>query len=355
MSKRINNLRTLLKDKGLDGILLYKPENRRYASGFTGSTGYALITKNDAKFITDFRYLDQASTQCNGYEIVEINNQKTITDVLNRLDLGKLGIEEDFMTYGQYSDFSNRLVKTELIPLEGALVDLRSVKTLDEVEYIEKAASIADEAFNHILNFVKLGMTELDIALELEFFMKKRGANKLSFESIVASGKRSSLPHGVATSKILEAGDLITLDFGCVYNGYCSDMTRTFVLGKANNKQKEIYNIVLEAQRTSLEAVKPGITGEELDGIARKIISDKGYGQYFGHGLGHGVGLEVHELPHINVRGKVPMEPGMIITIEPGIYISDFGGVRIEDLVLVTGDGYKVLSKSTKDLIELEI
>jgi len=185
--------------------------------------------------------------------------------------------------------------------------------------------------------------------------MKKRGASKLSFESIVASGKRSSLPHGVASNKIIEDGDMITLDFGCIYNGYCSDMTRTLVLGKANNKQKEIYNVVLEAQKTSLAAIKPGITGEELDTIARNIISEKGYGQYFGHGLGHGVGLEVHELPHVNVRGKVPMEPGMMITIEPGIYIPDFGGVRIEDLVLVTEDGYKVLSNSTKDLIELEI
>lgn len=355
MNERVNNLRTLLNEKGLDGLLLYKPENRRYASDFTGSTGYVLVTANYAKFITDFRYIQQASTQCNGFEVVEINAQKTIIDVLNELNLKKIGVEEDFMTYGQYREFTSKLVETELVPLEGAIVKLRSVKTTDEVKYIEKAASIADEAFNHILNFIKPGMSEQEIGLELEFFMKKRGASKLSFDSIVASGKRSSLPHGIATDKVVEIGDMITLDFGCVYNGYCSDMTRTFVLGKANNKQKEIYNVVLEAQKTSLNAVKPGITGEELDKIARNIISEKGYGEYFGHGLGHGVGLEVHELPHINARGKVTMEPGMIITIEPGVYIPDFGGVRIEDLVLVTDNGYTVLSKSTKDLIELEI
>lgn len=355
MENRINRIRTLLDEKKLQGILLYKPENRRYASGFTGTNGYVLITKNKAQFITDFRYTQQAAIQCKGYEVVEINSQKTISDVLNEANLNTLGIEEDFMTYGQYQDFLNKLEKTELIPLKGALVNLRSIKTSDEVEYIEKAASIADEAFKHILGFIKPGMTELEIGLELEYFMKKRGASKLSFESIVASGKRSSLPHGVASEKVVEIGDMITLDFGCVYNGYCSDMTRTFVLGKANDKQKEIYNIVLEAQKTALESVRPGITGEELDGIARKIITDKGYGEYFGHGLGHGVGLEIHELPNINARGKVPMEPGMIITIEPGIYIPDFGGVRIEDLVLVTENGYKVLSNSTKDLIELEI
>jgi len=355
MNKRIHNLRTLLREKGLDGLLLYKPENRRYASNFTGSTGYVLVTKEDAKFITDFRYLEQASTQCVGYDVIEINNRKTITDVLNDFRIGKLGVEEDFMTYGQYINFSDKLVKTELVPLDGMLVKLRSVKTTEEVKYIEQAAVVADKAFNHILHFVKPGMSELEIGLELEFFMKKTGASKLSFDSIVASGKRSSLPHGVATEKIVEVGDMITLDFGCIYNGYCSDMTRTFVLGKANDKQKEIYSVVLEAQIASLESVKPGITGAELDEIARDIISKKGYGKYFGHGLGHGVGLEVHELPHINVRGNVPMEPGMIITIEPGVYIPDFGGVRIEDLVLVTNNGYKVLSKSTKDLIELEI
>lgn len=355
MNKNIDNVKLLLEEKNLEGILLFKPENRRYVSGFTGSTGYVLITKTKAQLITDFRYTQQAAVQCKGFEIREISNTKTITDILNDLHLYRLGVEEDFMTYGQAIEFTDKLTSTDLVPLEGAILKLRSVKTPYEIENIEKAANIADKAFEHILKFIKPELAELDIALELEFFMRKKGADKLSFESIVASGKRSSLPHGVASDKIVEAGDMITLDFGCVYKGYCSDMTRTIVLGKASDKQKEIYNIVLEAQKTALDAVKPGITGAELDAIARKIIGDKGYGQYFGHGLGHGVGLEVHELPRINARGDVPMEPGMIITIEPGIYIPDFGGVRIEDLVLVTESGYKVLSKSTKDFIELEI
>lgn len=355
MNKNIDKIRLLLEEKSLDGILLYKPENRRYVSGFTGSTGYVLITETDAKFITDFRYIEQATVQCDGFEIIETGNKKTIVDVLNELTLFKLGVEEDYMTYGQFIELTNKLMGTKLVPLEGAILKLRSVKTSDEIKNIKKAANIADRAFEHILKFIKPGLTELDIALELEFFMKKKGASKLSFEPIVASGKRSSLPHGIASDKIIETGDMITLDFGCVYNGYCSDMTRTIVLGRANDRQKEIYNIVLEAQKTSLKAVKPGITGAELDVIARNIINDNGYGQYFGHGLGHGVGLEVHELPRINARGNVPMEPGMVITIEPGIYIPNFGGVRIEDLVLATDKGYEVLSKSTKDLIELEI
>lgn len=355
MNKNIYKIRLLLKEKSLDGILLYKPENRRYVSGFTGSTGYVLITETDAKFITDFRYIEQATVQCDGFEIIETGNKKTIVDVLNELTLFKLGVEEDYMTYGQFIELTNKLMGTKLVPLEGAILKLRSVKTSDEIKNIKKAANIADRAFEHILKFIKPGLTELDIALELEFFMKKKGASKLSFEPIVASGKRSSLPHGIASDKIIETGDMITLDFGCVYNGYCSDMTRTIVLGRADDKQKEIYNIVLEAQKTSLKAVKPGITGAELDVIARNIINDNGYGQYFGHGLGHGVGLEVHELPRINACGNVPMEPGMVITIEPGIYIPNFGGVRIEDLVLVTDKGHEVLSKSTKDLIELEI
>jgi Xaa-Pro aminopeptidase len=193
----------------------------------------------------------------------------------------------------------------------------------------------------------------MDVALELEYFMKKKGATGLSFDSIVASGKRSSLPHGVASDKIIEDGDFLTLDFGCVYNGYCSDMTRTIVVGKASERQKEIYNIVLNAQMRALENIKPGMTGFELDKIARDVIIDAGYGEYFGHGLGHGVGLEVHEMPNVNPNAQNTLLPGMIITDEPGIYIPDFGGVRIEDLIVITINGYEVLSSSTKKLIEL--
>lgn len=352
---RVKKIRELLTEKNLEGVLLYKPENRRYASGFTGSTGYVLITETEAVFMTDFRYTEQASIQCKGYEVVEISHDKPIYNIINQMDIKSLGFEDDFVTYGQYKELSEKLEKTELVPLDGAMTKIRAIKSTEEIQYIEKAASITDETFKHLLDFIKPGMSELDVNLELEYFMKKKGASGVSFSAIVASGKRSSLPHGVASEKIIEVGDLVTIDMGCIYKGYCSDMTRTFVMGKADEKQKEIYSIVLEAQEKALKSVKPGMTGEELDRIARDIIEEKGYGEYFGHGLGHGVGLEVHELPRLSQMGKMPMEAGMIITIEPGIYIPEYGGVRIEDLVLVTENGYKVLSQSTKELIELQI
>ena len=354
MNIRVDKLRVIMEEKGLDAILAYKPENRAYISGFTGTTGYTLITKTQAIFITDFRYIEQAKKECVGFTIEENSKLKPVTDILKELPIKRLGIEEDFVTYGQYKEFVEKLQGVEFIALDGAITKLRAVKTQDELQMIEKAASIADEAFSHILLIIKPGISEDEIALELEYFMKKKGASKNSFDSIVASGERSCLPHGRATNKLIEKGDMLTLDFGCVYKGYCSDMTRSLVVGEATEKQKEIYYAVLEAQEKALAAVKPGLTGIQLDTIARDIITEKGYGENFGHGLGHGVGLEIHELPHVNAIGKVEMVPGNVITIEPGIYVPGFGGVRIEDLVVVTDAGYRVLSKSTKELIELK-
>ena len=354
MNNRVDQIRAIMEERNMEAVLSYKPENRMYLSGFTGSTGFALITKDNLIFITDFRYLEQAKKECVGYTLEENSKLKPVTDILQKLSLHRIGIEEDFVTYGQYKEFVDKLADVEFIPLEGALTKLRAVKSNEELEMIEKAANIADEAFSHILTVIKPGITEEDIAIELEYFMKKKGASKNSFEPIVASGERSSLPHGRATSKIIEKGDMLTLDFGCVYNGYCSDMTRSLVVGEATEKQKELYYTVLEAQEKALVSVKPGLTGIQLDSIAREVIAEKGYGEYFGHGLGHGVGLEVHELPHVNAIGKAEMVLGNVITIEPGIYVPGYGGVRIEDLVVVTDTGYKVLSKSTKELIELK-
>ncbi|MCC5909950.1 MAG: aminopeptidase P family protein [Clostridiaceae bacterium] len=355
MQKRIEKVREILKDKNLDGIFIYKPQNRKYFSGFTGTTGYVLITQDEAKFFTDFRYMEQAKEECSGYDIVEISRFEPLTNKIQELPLNRLGVEEEYYTFKDFTQFKSKLEKLEIIALEGALTEVRAIKSSDEIKYIEKAASIADEAFTYILEIIKPGVTEKEIALELEFFMRKKGASGGSFSFIVASGVRSSLPHGVASDKIIQENDMVTLDYGCIYEGYCSDMTRTIVVGKANDKQKEIYSIVLEAQIKALESVKPGITGKALDEIARTIITDKGYGECFGHGLGHGLGLEVHELPHVNYIGDAPIEAGMILTIEPGIYVPGFGGVRIEDLVLVTDTDYKVLSKTPKELIEIKI
>jgi len=351
---RVERLKEKIAQQNLDAILLHKPENRRYISGFTGSTGFAIITKDKAVFATDFRYAEQAKEQCHGFEIKDLNNEYTIYDLLKELNINILGIEDDFSTY----DFVISLKEKgglEIVPLKGLLTQLRMIKDENEIKLINKAAEITDAAFNHIIEIIKVGMTEKDVANILEYFMKSQGADGPSFSFIVASGKRSSMPHGVASEKTIEEGDFVTIDMGCKYKGYCSDMTRTFVMGNASDRQKEIYNTVLLAQEKALEAIKPGITGFELDKIARDLISDKGYGEYFGHSLGHGVGLEIHELPRLvqNEVGNIKMESGMVVTDEPGIYIPNFGGVRIEDLVVVTKDGYDVLSKSTKELLEI--
>jgi len=340
---------------GVDGVLVYSAENRRYLSGFTGSTGYVIVGRSNADFITDFRYREQAAKQCAAFEVLIQSNSlpETLTQVMKKNNIKSLGIEEDFMTVGFLEEIRKHMPAMQLIPSSNIFAKLRVRKEPSEIENIRKAAAIADEAFSHMLEYIKSGMSENEVALELEFFMRKKGASGNSFESIVASGVRSSLPHGTATEKIIENGEFLTLDFGCVYNGYCSDMTRTVFIGKATEKHKKIYDIVLRAQLEALEAIKPGVTGKSVDSTAREIIKNEGYGEYFGHGLGHGVGLAVHEEPRLSILGETILEPGMVVTDEPGIYIPDFGGVRIEDLVLVTEKGYETLSKSPKELIEL--
>lgn len=354
MSNRVERLRKSLKENRLDSAIVFKPENRRYLSGFTGTSAYVVITEDRNLLITDFRYVKQASDQCKGFEIVKHTNDRTIYEILNGLGLKKLGFEDTFVTVSQYNDFKDKLIGIELRPLKDTLNKLRVIKDQEEINEIRRAAEIADKTFEYICSVIKPGITEWEVALEIEGFMKKKGASGTSFDSIVASGIRSSMPHGVASHKVIEEGDFVTLDFGCIYNGYCSDMTRTIVVGKASEKQKEIYNIVLEAQEAALEAIKPGITGCDADKVARDIIESKGYGEYFGHGLGHGVGLEVHESPRLSPLGKDVLEANMIVTDEPGIYLPDFGGVRIEDLVVITENGCERLSKSPKHLIELK-
>ncbi len=353
MNGRVEKLRKYLNDNGLDSAIVYKEENRRYLSGFTGSSGYVVITKDRKLFITDFRYVQQASKQCIGFEIVQHTDNRTLFDILNSINISSLGFEEEFVTYAQYKELNDKLHNVKLIELNGIINDLRMIKSDDEIESIRKAAEIGDKTFEYICTILKPGITEKEISLEIEHFMKKSGASGTSFESIVASGKRSSLPHGVASDKVIEQGDFVTLDFGCIYSGYCSDMTRTVVIGKATDKQKEIYDIVLRAQEEALEHIKAGKSGVEVDKIARNIIEENGYGDYFGHGLGHGVGLEIHESPRLSPTSKHTLEANMVVTDEPGIYLPDFGGVRIEDLVVVTTDGCEVLSKSSKRLIEL--
>jgi Xaa-Pro aminopeptidase len=355
MEKRLALLRQKLAENNLDAAFIYSKENRRYISGFTGSTGYVIATAKQAYFVTDFRYRDQAQLQCKGFEVVIHGSSllDQLKETILNTGIKNIAIEEGFMTVAFYDNIKSKLENIELLPLKGIMDELRLFKDADEIANIAKAASIADAAFAHIIDYIKPGMTEIEVAVELEYFCKKQGATEMSFDSIVASGVRSSLPHGVFSEKVINNGEFLTLDFGCVYNGYCSDMTRTVFVGKADEKQKKIYNTVLEAQQKALEQIMPGKLGKEVDKIARDIITEAGFGENFGHGLGHGVGLAVHEEPRLSPLGERVLEANMVVTDEPGIYIAEYGGVRIEDLVLVTEQGNRVLSKSPKQLIEL--
>ncbi|OEF95556.1 Xaa-Pro dipeptidase [Vulcanibacillus modesticaldus] len=337
-------------------MLITNPSNRRYITGFTGSAGYALITQNKAIFITDFRYIQQAKTQAPSFEIVQHSGSivDAVKEQLINFEVHNLGFEKDDVTYSLFKKFEESFSGVKLVPLSQVIESLRIVKDEEEIKLIKKATEIADQAFSHILNVIKPGIKEVDVSLELEFKMRELGAQGASFEIIVASGFRSALPHGIASEKVIETGDFVTIDFGAIYNGYVSDITRTVVVGKASEKQKEIYNIVLEAQLNGVNKIRAGMTGKEADALTRDIIARYGYAEYFGHGTGHGIGLDVHEAPTVSHKGETVLKPGMLVTVEPGIYIPEFGGVRIEDDLLITETGNEILTKSTKDLIIID-
>jgi len=353
---RIEQLRKKMNKEQVDGLIIQSVANRKYMSLFTGSSAFLYISQQQQVLLTDFRYVEQANIQSPNYQVIDYGKKglyTTLNELLKKDQVIRLGFEAEGITYAQYDQYKEKLEVKELVPICNWIESLRMIKSEDEIRCIQKAASIADQAFTHILSFIKVGVSEKDIALELEFFMKKQGAENLSFDTIVASGVRSSLPHGAPTDKKIQSGDFVTMDFGCIYQGYCSDMTRTVVVGKANEKQKKIYHIVLEAQEKALKNLKAQKTGKEIDTIARNIISEQGYGDYFGHGLGHSVGLEIHESPRLSINEETILKPNMSMTVEPGIYIPDFGGVRIEDLVIITEDGVCNLTTSSKELIEL--
>ncbi|MBO0429663.1 M24 family metallopeptidase [Vagococcus fluvialis] len=354
MINRVNNLREQMKSEGISSFLITSPYNLRYLTGFTGTTGLALIGLEEAFFITDFRYTEQAAKQCVGFEIVKNVGPilEVVADLVESKNIENLGFEESFVSFKQYVELEG-LLEVDLIPVSGMVEELREIKDEEEIAIVEKACEIADKAFSHILTYIKPGMTEIQVANELDFYMRSLGASSVSFETIVASGLRSAMPHGVASEKVIEQGDMITIDFGCYYNGYVSDMTRTISLGEPSDKLREIYNVVKEAQQKVLDVAKPGMTGVELDAVARDYIASKGYGEAFGHSTGHGIGLEIHEGPNVSKLAEKAFVPGNIITNEPGIYLPGIGGVRIEDDMLVTENGIKRLTHSEKELIIL--
>lgn len=355
MLKRVERVREILPPE-VDGILVSQPHNRRWVSGFTGSSGTAIIgRKGEPVFLTDFRYTEQAGVQCQGYQIIKQSDkvEKDICSIARDLGIKRLGFEKDHVSVAYFEKLAEGLPDIELVGLEDKIIELRAVKEPEEIELLAQAVAIGDKAFAHILGFLRPGLTERQVALELERYMQDLGATGASFETIVASGPRSAMPHGVAGERVLGNNEFVKMDFGCVYKGYCSDMTRTVVLGKADAKQREIYDIVLAAQEAALAGIKAGITGKEADALSRDVIERKGYGENFGHGLGHGVGLAIHELPRASHLSDKPLPANSVVTVEPGIYLPGWGGVRIEDMIVVLEDGIRNLTSSPKELIEI--
>ncbi|UJF28329.1 Xaa-Pro peptidase family protein [Planococcus sp. 107-1] len=348
---KLQKLRNEMAKQNIEALLVTSSYNLRYITNFTGSAGLALVTKEQAFFITDFRYTEQASEQVTEFKVVQAktNLLEEAAEKAKELGIESLAFEQDYVTYSSYLQYQEKM-GSALKPVSGLIEKIRMIKTPEEVGILKAAAKIADDAFEHICGFIKAGQTELEISNELEFFMRKQGATSSSFDTIVASGLRSALPHGVATDKIVEQGDMITLDYGALYNGYISDITRTVAVGEPSEKMKEIYQIVLDAQVLGVEKIGPGMTGIEADAIARDYIKSKGYGEAFGHSTGHGIGLEVHEGPGLSFKSQTVLEPGMAVTVEPGIYLPGIGGVRIEDDILITESGNVRLTNSTKEL-----
>lgn len=358
---RIQAARKLLEEKGMDAAFIASPANIRYLSGFAGTDSYMYLSGRKQVILTDSRYTLQAEEEGEECEVRTIKGDRVygvlLKELLEEDKVSCLGFEDNAMTWQTVKKLQNAAgdgkEEERWVPLGESLSLLRAVKDEDELEKLACAEQIGDEAFSYILTQIKPGVTELEIAAKLEYYMKSHKAQEKSFDTIAASGLHSAMPHAVPSEKVLEKGDFLTLDFGCRYQGYCSDMTRTVVIGKASEKQKEIYNIVLEAQEAALSGLRAGMTGAEGDSLARKVIEKAGYGEYFGHGLGHSVGLEIHERPALSSKDDTILRPGMIETVEPGIYIPGFGGVRIEDMVVITEDGTKNLTGSPKELIEL--
>lgn len=351
---KLEKMRKEMIDLNIDGFLITNEFNRRYMTGFTGTAGVAIVSKDDAVFITDFRYTEQAKKQVKDFRIIQHEGvlAKEVAKQTEQLGIKTIGFEKDTMTYGMFETYKN-LIKSDLVPVSGVIEKIRLIKTEQEINIIKVACEIADHAFTHILGFIKPGLTELEVSNELEFFMRKQGATASSFDTIVASGVRSALPHGVATDKVIEKGDLVTLDFGALYNGYVSDITRTIAVGEPSDQLKEMYDIVLQSQLLAVKQVGPGMTGIQADSIARDYLTSKGYGEAFGHSTGHGIGLEVHEGPALSFRSDTVLQPNMVLTIEPGIYLPGIGGVRIEDDIVITETGNEKLTHSKKELIIL--
>ena len=351
LKDRVSRARELLERFDVDAIVLLNLCNIRYLTGFTGSAGVLVLGRDEGWFLTDSRYTSQAADEVNSVAVVEYRIQlEGVASLLQKLAVKRTGFEAGHMTVALYNDFVARLPDLEMVAIGAEIDNLRLIKDDAELRFLSASADIATTALISVLDMIRPGVLERDIALALEFAMKNSGAEEKAFDFIVASGVRGALPHGKASTKVINSGELVTIDFGCVCNGYFSDETITVVVGEPDKRQMEVYSVVKVAHDRALAAVRPGMSLKSLDGLARDYINDMGFGSYFGHGLGHGVGLEVHEQPVVSFRSDGIVDEGMVFTIEPGIYIPGWGGVRIEDTVVVTADGCRVLTRVPKEL-----
>ena len=353
IGKRLDNLRAVIEEKRIDGLLISDPDNRRYLSGFVGTAGYLFITRDSAVLATDFRYTEQAALQAPDYRIDRISGKLDwLPGLCAEFGVKKVGFEADDITVSQFERFrkafSDKGTEAALKPTTGLTLDLRAVKDEHELGLLSRAIEISDEAFDEVSDEISPGMTEIEVAERIEQAVKSRGAESISFDTIVAAGPNAARPHHRAGDTVLREGQTVVVDMGARYRGYCSDLTRTIVLGKADDKTRRIYDIVLSAQLAAIELVEAGMTGGETDMVARKVIQETGHGEDFGHSLGHGIGLQVHENPGVGPNSKGELKDGMVFTIEPGIYLQGWGGVRIEDIVVLEQGKARVLSRAEK-------
>ena len=343
---------------GAEALLVTQIDNVRWLSGFSGSSGFVLLTPDRALFVTDSRYATQAQTECVGLELQVLltGAPDEICAIVAACGARTVGFEADHLTHTAYDRYVRLLDgRLQVAPTDGLIAALRMTKDAAEIEATRAACAVADAAFAHIQQYIRPGVSEYTIMLELEYFMRRESGAEIAFDTIVASGPRSALPHGKAAHRVLEEGDLVTLDYGARLHGYCSDITRTLVLGPATERQREVYETVLEAQSRAIKVCRPGLLGRDVDLVARDHIRNAGYGEYFGHGLGHSLGRVVHDGPGFSPRSETVLAKGMVLTVEPGIYIPGWGGVRIEHDILITQDGCEVLTAAPTALIELPL
>ena len=354
-SHRLLRLREHMAEQELDGFLVSSAANRRYLSGFTGSNGYLVITATEAVLATDFRYIEQAQSESPGFDVRHIRGgEPWFPAVADEVGMHRIGFEADDMSVAAFGRLQREVEESESnlrVQFEetaGVIEWIRAIKDDSEIEALDRAVQIADESMAKIQREIRTGMTEQEVAWELHKEMRRLGAEGPSFDTIVAVGPNAALPHHRADDTVVRDGEPIVIDMGATYQGYRSDLTRTFVVGEQDDTFQHIYGIVLQAQKAAIEAARPGMIGEEIDSIAREVITDAGYGDEFGHGLGHGVGLVIHERPMVVPRSQDVVEDGMVFTIEPGIYISGWGGVRIEDVVVMEDGRARPLTRSPK-------